>query len=70
MPLPRPDSALLELALLVDALLYEDAFERGEEELLFQLALSDHQFAMYRPSSSAVHVPERVWQRHSSTWLA
>ena len=37
--------ALLELALLVDALLYEDAFERGEEELLFQLALSDHQFA-------------------------
>ncbi len=36
---------LLKLALLVDALLDENAFERGEEEeLFFQFALSDHQF--------------------------
>ena len=32
--------------------------------------LVPHRFAMYRLSSSAVHVPERAWQRHSSTWLA
>ena len=35
---------LLKLALLVDALLDENALQRGEEELFFQFALANHEF--------------------------
>lgn len=52
--------ALLELALLVDALLYEDAFERREEELLFQLALSDHQFASEQSHGAVNAMSEHI----------
>ena len=54
---------------------YDNAYARYREprHVMSRLAaarLAPHQFAMCRPSSSAVHVPERAWQKHSSTWLA
>ena len=46
--------ALLELAFLIDALLYKDALQGREEELFLQLALAYHQL-LAQQSHSAVH---------------
>ena len=52
--------ALLEFALLVDAFLDEDAFERGEEKLFFQLAFSDHQFATEQSHGAVNAMSEHI----------
>ncbi len=52
--------ALLKLALLVDAFLDEDAFERGEEELFLQFALSNHQFLAEQSHGAVYAVAEHI----------